>query len=108
MAVTYKFRFLVFSDSHKLLIIDARDYTAAQFNRFRGGGFEFGEYYDQSQIRFMNLPNLHYVRKSFEALIALYRNPDSRLVLPFHFATFRFNRKASHIFSSKCTTYGFS
>ncbi|VUZ49543.1 unnamed protein product [Hymenolepis diminuta] len=64
-------------DSHKLLIIDARDYTAAQFNRFRGGGFEFGEYYDQSQIRFMNLPNLHYVRKSFEALIALYRNPDS-------------------------------
>ncbi|KAM3172374.1 hypothetical protein ACTXT7_014672 [Hymenolepis weldensis] len=64
-------------DSHKLLIIDARDYTAAQFNRFRGGGFEFGEYYDQSQIRFMNLPNLHYVRKSFEALISLYRNPDS-------------------------------
>ncbi|VDN96945.1 unnamed protein product [Rodentolepis nana] len=64
-------------DSHKLLIVDARDYTAAQFNRFRGGGFEFGEYYNQSQIRFMNLPNLHYVRKSFEALIALYRNPDS-------------------------------
>uniref|UniRef100_A0A5K3EYZ4 Myotubularin phosphatase domain-containing protein n=1 Tax=Mesocestoides corti TaxID=53468 RepID=A0A5K3EYZ4_MESCO len=64
-------------DSFGLLIIDARNYSAAQFNRLRGGGFEYMEYYDQSEIRFMELPNLHAVRLSFERLILLYRKPDS-------------------------------
>ena len=65
-------------DSHTLLIIDARNYSAAQLNRLRGGGFEYMEYYDQSQIRFMDLPNLHAVRMSFERLVCLIRKPDSR------------------------------
>ncbi|KAL5110043.1 Myotubularin-related protein 3 [Taenia crassiceps] len=62
---------------HKLLIIDARCYSSAQFNRLRGGGFEYVEYYDQSEIRFMELPNLHYVRMSFERLMLLCKKPDS-------------------------------
>ncbi|VDK23140.1 unnamed protein product [Taenia asiatica] len=65
-------------DSHKLLIIDARCYSSAQLNRLRGGGFEYMEYYDQSEIRFMELPNLHYVRISFERLMLLCKKPDSR------------------------------
>ncbi|VDM21322.1 unnamed protein product, partial [Hydatigera taeniaeformis] len=47
-------------DSQKLLIFDARCYSSAQFNRLRGGGFEYVDYYGQSEIRFMELPNLHY------------------------------------------------
>ena len=65
-------------DSQKLLIVDARNYSAAQLNRLRGGGFEYMEYYEQSQIRFMDLPNLHAVRMSFERLMLLLRKPDSR------------------------------
>ncbi len=61
-------------DPSRLLIIDARNYSVAQFNRLRGGGFEYVEYYDQSQIRFMDLPNLHSVRDSFDRLIQLYDN----------------------------------
>lgn len=54
--------------------MDARNYSTAQFNRLRGGGFEYSEYYDQAQIRFMDLPNLHIVRVSFERLTQLYTN----------------------------------
>ncbi|VDL96604.1 unnamed protein product [Schistocephalus solidus] len=65
-----------FVNSHppRLLIIDARNYSAAQLNRLRGGGFEYVEYYEQSQIRFMDLPNLHSVRLSFERLTQLYES----------------------------------
>uniref|UniRef100_A0A0X3PVE4 phosphatidylinositol-3,5-bisphosphate 3-phosphatase n=1 Tax=Schistocephalus solidus TaxID=70667 RepID=A0A0X3PVE4_SCHSO len=61
-------------DPPRLLIIDARNYSAAQLNRLRGGGFEYVEYYEQSQIRFMDLPNLHSVRLSFERLTQLYES----------------------------------
>lgn len=61
----------------RLLIVDARNYSVAQLNRFRGGGFEYAEYYEQSQISFMDLPNLHAVRLSFERLSQLYATkPD--------------------------------
>lgn len=58
--------------SSRLLIVDARNYSIAQLNRLRGGGFEYSEYYDQAQICFMDLPNLHIVRVSFERLIQLF------------------------------------
>ncbi|BHF65416.1 Myotubularin-related protein 4 [Sparganum proliferum] len=61
-------------DPPRLLIIDARNYSAAQLNRLRGGGFEYVEYYEQSQIKFMDLPNLHSVRLSFERLTQLYES----------------------------------
>ncbi|KAL1500857.1 hypothetical protein ABEB36_006281 [Hypothenemus hampei] len=52
----------------KLLIMDARSYTTAVANRARGGGCECPEYYPNCEIQFMNLANIHSIRKSFHAL----------------------------------------
>lgn len=59
-------------DTHRLMIVDARSRSSAQFNRIRGGGFEYPEYYDQAEVVFMDLPNLHTVRSNFEALTNLF------------------------------------
>ncbi|XP_076275006.1 phosphatidylinositol-3,5-bisphosphate 3-phosphatase MTMR4-like isoform X3 [Rhynchophorus ferrugineus] len=53
---------------NKLLIMDARSYTTAVANRARGGGCEYDEYYPNCEITFMNLANIHSIRKSFHAL----------------------------------------
>ncbi|CAB0030546.1 unnamed protein product [Trichogramma brassicae] len=52
----------------KVLIVDARSYTTAVANRARGGGCECPEYYANCEIQFMNLPNIHSIRKSFHAV----------------------------------------
>ncbi|XP_072381747.1 phosphatidylinositol-3,5-bisphosphate 3-phosphatase MTMR3 isoform X1 [Diabrotica undecimpunctata] len=52
----------------KFLIMDARSYTTAVANRARGGGCEYPEYYPNCEIQFMNLANIHSIRKSFHAL----------------------------------------
>ncbi|KAG5900296.1 hypothetical protein JTB14_000822 [Gonioctena quinquepunctata] len=52
----------------KFLIMDARSYTTAVANRARGGGCECPEYYPNCEIQFMNLANIHSIRKSFHAL----------------------------------------
>ncbi|XP_014219004.1 myotubularin-related protein 3 [Copidosoma floridanum] len=52
----------------KVLIIDARSYATAVANRARGGGCECPEYYPSSDIQFMNLANIHAIRKSFHQL----------------------------------------
>lgn len=52
----------------KLLIVDARSYASAVTNRARGGGCECIDYYPSAEIQFMNLANIHAVRKSFNAL----------------------------------------
>lgn len=54
-----------------MLIVDARSYTTAVANRARGGGCEFPQYYPQCDIEFMNLANIHAVRKSFLLLRTL-------------------------------------
>ena len=54
--------------TEKLLILDARSYTAAFANRAIGGGFECEEYYPYCQIEFLGLNNIHSIRKSFYAL----------------------------------------
>ncbi|XP_043288971.1 myotubularin-related protein 4 isoform X2 [Venturia canescens] len=56
------------SKTKKVLIIDARSYTTAVANRARGGGCECPDYYPNSEIQFMNLPNIHSIRKSFHAV----------------------------------------
>ncbi|KRT84772.1 tyrosine phosphatase, partial [Oryctes borbonicus] len=48
--------------------MDARSYTTAVANRARGGGCECPEYYPNCEIQFMNLANIHSIRKSFHAL----------------------------------------
>lgn len=60
----------------KLLIMDARSYTTAIANRARGGGCECPEYYPTCEIQFMNLANIHSIRKSFHSLRALCASSD--------------------------------
>lgn len=52
----------------KILIVDCRSYTSAVTNRARGGGVECVEYYTSAEIQFMNLGNIHVIRKSYHAL----------------------------------------
>lgn len=64
-------------DVKKVLIVDARSYTAAVGNRARGGGLECPEYYPNAEIVFMNLANIHSIRKSFAYLRVLcHSQPD--------------------------------
>lgn len=56
------------SKTRKLLILDARSYTAAIANRAIGGGCECAEYYANCDVQFMCLNNIHTIRKSFYAL----------------------------------------
>ena len=55
-------------NSNRLLILDARSYTAALANRAKGGGFEHPPYYTDCDVQFMNLPNIHVIRKSAQML----------------------------------------
>lgn len=52
----------------KMLIIDARSYTAAMANRAKGGGCECSEYYQRCEVQFMNLANIHSIRNSFNSI----------------------------------------
>lgn len=56
------------SNSNRLLILDARSYTAALANRAKGGGFEYPPYYADCDVQFMNLPNIHAIRRSAQSL----------------------------------------
>lgn len=59
----------------KMLIVDARSYASAVTNRARGGGCECIDYYPSAEIQFMNLANIHAVRKSFNSLRQLCASP---------------------------------
>ncbi|XP_043067279.1 phosphatidylinositol-3,5-bisphosphate 3-phosphatase MTMR4 isoform X1 [Drosophila bipectinata] len=59
---------LTLDEIRKILIVDARSYTSAVTNRARGGGCECIEYYPCAEIEFMNLGNIHAIRKSFHAV----------------------------------------
>ncbi|XP_067638890.1 myotubularin-related protein 3 isoform X2 [Eurosta solidaginis] len=59
----------------KILIVDARSYASAVTNRARGGGCECIEYYPCAEIEFMNLGNIHVIRRSFQALRQLCASP---------------------------------
>ncbi|XP_044740718.1 myotubularin-related protein 4 isoform X2 [Chrysoperla carnea] len=63
------------SEGKKVLIMDARSYTTAVANRARGGGCECPEYYPSCDIEFMNLANIHSIRKSFQAMRQLCASP---------------------------------
>ncbi|XP_067350189.1 myotubularin-related protein 4 isoform X1 [Channa argus] len=52
----------------KLLILDARSYTAAVANRAKGGGCECEEYYPNCEVMFMGMANIHTIRNSFQSL----------------------------------------
>ncbi|XP_076057097.1 phosphatidylinositol-3,5-bisphosphate 3-phosphatase MTMR3 isoform X2 [Oratosquilla oratoria] len=63
------------TDIKKVLIVDARSYATAVANRARGGGCECPEYYPACEIQFMNLANIHTIRKSHHALRQLVGSP---------------------------------
>lgn len=52
----------------KMLIIDARSYAASMANRAKGGGCECAEYYQNCEVQFMNLANIHSIRRSFQSI----------------------------------------
>ena len=62
----------------KVLMVDARSYAAAVGNRARGGGVECEEYYENTEVVFMNLANIHTIRKSFQALRVLLNAPSDQ------------------------------
>lgn len=62
-------------EQRKVLIVDARAYTAAVVNRAKGGGCECEEYYPGCEVLFMNLANIHSIRKSFQSLRTLCSGP---------------------------------
>ena len=62
----------------KVLIVDARSYAAAVGNRARGGGVECPEYYPNAEIQFMNLANIHSIRRSFQSLRQLCHSPPDQ------------------------------
>lgn len=59
------------TEKKKMVIMDCRSYGVALANRAKGGGVECAEYYPNAEIQFMNLANIHSIRKSFVALRAL-------------------------------------
>lgn len=63
--------------SRKLLIVDCRSYTAALANRVvKGGGAESEEYYQQTEVIFCGLANIHEIRSSFNKLRTVLAGPQ--------------------------------
>ena len=49
-------------------IVDARPKVSARANKVKGKGFEHSAYYATCKMHFMNIPNIHKIRASFESL----------------------------------------
>uniref|UniRef100_A0A0N5A906 Phosphatidylinositol-3-phosphatase n=1 Tax=Syphacia muris TaxID=451379 RepID=A0A0N5A906_9BILA len=62
------------SQNTTLLIIDARSYTAALGNRAKGGGVELPDYYKETEVEYMSLPNIHNIRYAFHQLRSVLEN----------------------------------
>ena len=78
----------------KLLIVDARSYATAVANRARGGGCECPEYYPTCEIQFMNLDNIHGIRKSHHSLRHLVSLPPD---IPNYLSLLENSRWLSHV-----------
>jgi hypothetical protein len=53
-------------NTNDVLIIDARSHMVAQANRFKGGGFEQEDYYQNCKIIFGDIDNIHGVRDAYK------------------------------------------
>mmetsp|Transcript_13619 Transcript_13619/g.25698 ORF Transcript_13619/g.25698 Transcript_13619/m.25698 type:complete len:564 (+) Transcript_13619:607-2298(+) len=56
------------NNCNKLQVLDARPSLNAAVNRFKGGGFETARNYPQIDFKFLDIPNIHVVRSSFETM----------------------------------------
>eukprot|EP01124_Arcella_intermedia_P011204 TRINITY_DN17638_c0_g1_i2.p1 TRINITY_DN17638_c0_g1~~TRINITY_DN17638_c0_g1_i2.p1 ORF type:complete len:738 (-),score=162.99 TRINITY_DN17638_c0_g1_i2:120-2333(-) len=59
-----------------LYIVDARSKLAAKCNWAKGGGYESSESYPHCAVRFMDIHNIHEMRKSFRAMTRLCQEPS--------------------------------
>ena len=56
---------------NKLMIFDARSWTAAHANRIKGGGIENPKYYANCDIQFCDIDNIHAVRDAVQKMYDL-------------------------------------
>ncbi|PVD34717.1 hypothetical protein C0Q70_05994 [Pomacea canaliculata] len=56
------------AQSHKLYIMDARPFVNAVANRARGGGFESEDSYQNAELIFLDIHNIHVMRESSRKL----------------------------------------
>ncbi|XP_016839990.1 myotubularin-related protein 2 isoform X1 [Nasonia vitripennis] len=56
------------AQSHKLFIMDARPMANAVANKAKGGGYESEDAYQNSEVVFLDIPNIHVMRESLRKL----------------------------------------
>ena len=59
-----------------ITIFDARPKTSASGNRVKGGGFEDERYYENCNVHFCGIRNIHAVRNSHDAIRLMCASPD--------------------------------
>jgi len=71
----------------KLIIYDARPLKNALANKAVGKGYEESSYYRGTEVKFMNIENIHRVRESFQharkAVLSCHKESDPRLMAKF-------------------------
>ncbi|ETO25627.1 hypothetical protein RFI_11511 [Reticulomyxa filosa] len=61
-----------------LYVMDARPKLNAQLNKAKGAGFENASFYKNIIIDFLNIPNIHVMRKSRQALSRIIHTPKHK------------------------------
>lgn len=56
------------AQSHKIYIMDARPSANAVANKARGGGYESEDFYQNAEVVYLDIPNIHIVRESWKKL----------------------------------------
>jgi hypothetical protein len=62
-------------------IVDCRPKVSARANKVKGKGFEHSAYYSNCKMHFMNIPNIHKIRTSYEALKGITGKEDFLILL---------------------------
>lgn len=56
------------AQSHKIYIMDARPSANAVANKARGGGYENEDFYQNAEVVYLDIPNIHAIRESWRKL----------------------------------------
>lgn len=56
------------AQSHKIYIMDARPSANAVANKARGGGYENEDFYQNAEVVYLDIPNIHAMRESWRKL----------------------------------------
>lgn len=56
------------AQSHKIYIMDARPSANAVANKARGGGYENEDFYQNAEVMYLDIPNIHAMRESWRKL----------------------------------------